>query len=66
MKERLQQLRAEYDEGCRQMALLDRRRQELRDTMLRIRGAIQVLEELLTRRPGDPRPEEAEPFGNVQ
>jgi prefoldin subunit 5 len=46
MKERLRQLQAEYEEGRRQMALLDRRRQDLRDTLLRIRGAIQILEEL--------------------
>jgi hypothetical protein len=31
------------------MALLERERMELRDTLLRISGAIQVLEELLAR-----------------
>ena len=47
MQERLSQLRAKYEEGRRQMAALDRRRHDLRDTLLRIKGAIQILEELL-------------------
>jgi prefoldin subunit 5 len=46
MKERLDGLRAELQKGHQEMARLDLRRQELRDTMLRISGAIQVLEEL--------------------
>jgi hypothetical protein len=45
--ERLAELRREYQLGQEQMAVLDQRRQELRDTLLRISGAIQVLEELL-------------------
>jgi hypothetical protein len=46
MSERLAQLRAERERGERQLELLDRHRAELRDTLLRISGAIQVLEEL--------------------
>jgi prefoldin subunit 5 len=46
MNDRLMQLKKELDKGQQQMALLDQRRQELRDTILRISGAIQVLEEL--------------------
>lgn len=46
MRERLEGLRAELQKGQQEMARLDLRRQELRDTMLRITGAIQVLEEL--------------------
>jgi prefoldin subunit 5 len=46
MNERLVELRKELEKGQQQMALLDQRRQELRDTILRISGAIQVLEEL--------------------
>ena len=46
MIQRLQELRQEYEKGQQQLALLDQRRQELRDTLLRIAGAIQVLEEL--------------------
>jgi prefoldin subunit 5 len=43
---RLAQLRAEYEAGQKMLAELDAQRQELRETMLRISGAIQVLEEL--------------------
>jgi prefoldin subunit 5 len=45
--ERLNELRSEYQRGQAQLAMLDQRRQDLRDTLLRISGAIQVLEELL-------------------
>jgi hypothetical protein len=44
--DRLQHLKDELQKGHQEMARLDLRRQELRDTMLRISGAIQVLEEL--------------------
>lgn len=46
--EKLQELRYEYAKGQQQLAQLDQRRQELRETMLRISGAIQVLEEMQT------------------
>lgn len=46
MNEKLAKLKKEFEKGQQQMALLDQRRQELRDTMLRISGAIQMLEEL--------------------
>jgi hypothetical protein len=46
VEDRLQQLRNEFEKGQQEMARLERRRQELRDTMLRISGAIRVLEEL--------------------
>ena len=48
MRQRLDELRTELARGREQMLILDQRRQELRDTMLRISGAIQVLEELLS------------------
>lgn len=47
MQERLAELRAEFEKGQQQLHLLDQQRAELRDTLLRISGAIQVLEELL-------------------
>jgi ATP/maltotriose-dependent transcriptional regulator MalT len=47
MEERLDELRSEYQRGLRELALLDQRRDELHRTLLRISGAIQVLEELL-------------------
>jgi prefoldin subunit 5 len=46
MEQRLQELHRELEKGQQELARLDHRRQELRDTMLRISGAIQVLEEL--------------------
>ncbi len=55
LSERLERLRGERERGERQLELLDRHRGELRDTLLRISGAIQVLEEL---RHGSP------PLGN--
>ena len=47
MKQRLAQLREEYEKGRQHLALLDEKRAEARETLLRISGAIQVLEELL-------------------
>jgi hypothetical protein len=45
---RLQTLRDEYQSGQRMLADLDARREDLHQTLLRISGAIQVVEELLT------------------
>ena len=47
VEERLQALRMEWEKGQRRLEILDHQRQDLRDTLLRIGGAIQVLEELL-------------------
>lgn len=44
---RLQALREEYQNGRRMLADLDERREELHQTLLRISGAMQVVEELL-------------------
>lgn len=44
---RLAELREEYSRGEEQLSDLERRRGHVRDTLLRISGAIQVLEELL-------------------
>jgi prefoldin subunit 5 len=46
MVKRLEVLREEYAKGQQQLAMLDQKRAEVRDTLLRISGAIQVLEEL--------------------
>jgi hypothetical protein len=48
---RLEELKNELVKGRERLASLDRERQELRDTMLRISGAIQVLEELQAQAP---------------
>jgi hypothetical protein len=47
MNERLEQLRGELEKGRQRMLALERERQEVRDTMQRIIGAIRVLEEML-------------------
>jgi hypothetical protein len=58
MEQRLQELHRELEKGQQEMARLDLRRQELRDTLLRISGAIQVIEELLAQQaPASPQPE---------
>jgi len=59
MHDRLQQLKKELQKGEQEMARLDQNRQQLRDTMLRIAGAIQVLEELSAQNAGV---EQAEQF----
>ena len=50
MQERLAALREEHDKGLERLSALDRERERVRDTVLRISGAIQVLEELLQAR----------------
>jgi hypothetical protein len=52
---RLQELRTEFDAGQRLLADLAQREANLRQSLLRISGAIQVLEEL-TERDGSPEP----------
>lgn len=47
MRERLVALRREHASGLEALAEIQRKEQELRATLLRISGAIQVLEELL-------------------
>ena len=47
LNERLEQLRQEFATGQDRLAKLDGERANLRDTLLRISGAIQVLEETL-------------------
>ena len=46
LKARLEDLRNEYTAGMKAMAEIQRKQDELRTTLLRISGAIQVLEEL--------------------
>jgi prefoldin subunit 5 len=46
MSEKLTVLEEEYRKGQKMLAELDERRGQIRDTLLRISGAIQVLREL--------------------
>jgi hypothetical protein len=47
LEQRLKQLKAEFETGQKMLAELAEKRANLEQTMLRISGAIQVLEELL-------------------
>lgn len=47
LDKRLTELKTEYDSGQQVLAELEERQASLKGTMLRISGAIQVLEELL-------------------
>ena len=54
-QQRLNELRTELTKGEQQLERLDRERSGVRDTILRIQGAIQVLEELAVAE-SEPRP----------
>ena len=45
LEKRLAELKAEFESGHKVMAELDTKQANLRDTLLRISGAIQILEE---------------------
>lgn len=49
--QRLEQMNQEYELGKEQLTTLEGRSEELRATMLRISGAMQVLQELITHHP---------------
>jgi predicted nuclease with TOPRIM domain len=48
LQQRLQSLKTEYEAGQKMLADLEAKQANLRDTLLRISGAIQVLEETLS------------------
>ena len=47
LEQRLKQLKSEFEEGQKMLADLEAKEASLKTTLLRISGAIQVLEELL-------------------
>ena len=47
LQQRLQELKSEFESGQKMMADLESQKANLRDTLLRISGAIQVIGELL-------------------
>ncbi len=53
LEERLNELRAEFESGQKMLADLEARQANMRDSLLRISGAIQVLEEELRKDEGD-------------
>jgi uncharacterized protein (DUF3084 family) len=52
IKRRLEQLRREFESGQQRLAAAENQAAGLRQTLLRISGAIQVLEEMLEEEPG--------------
>jgi prefoldin subunit 5 len=54
VEQRVSELRAEQQKGQQMLAELEAKEAELRQTLLRISGAIQVLEELLAAGPSVP------------
>ena len=56
LQQRLQSLKSEYEAGQKMMAELEAKQTNLRDTLLRISGAIQVLEEALNEDPVETTP----------
>jgi len=47
MKQRLSTLEREFEKGQKMLAEIEERRRDVRDTLLRISGAIEVLRELI-------------------
>jgi len=47
LEERLSKLKSEFEAGQKMLSELDEKASKLRETLLRISGAIQVLEEVL-------------------
>jgi hypothetical protein len=52
MTERLKTLHEEYRKGEQMLYELDQRRHQVHETLLRISGAIQILQELIAGQPG--------------
>ncbi len=64
LEQRLQTLKSEFESGQKVLAELEVKQASVRETLLRISGAIQVLEELLAATPeplenGKEQPEES-------
>ena len=58
LEQRLKELKTEFDAGQKMLAELEGKRASLQESMLRISGAIQVLEELLDAPATEPGPDE--------
>lgn len=55
LQQRIQSLKTEYEAGQKMLADLEAKQANLRDTLLRISGAIQILEETLAESEAPPR-----------
>ncbi len=58
LEQRLKELKAEYESGQKVLAELEAREANMKNTLLRISGAIQVLEEELAKANPDAKPDE--------
>ena len=66
LEARLAELQRDFDLGERQLRDVEAQQAQLRDTLLRISGAIQVLRELLGTREGEPGPDPAQPAAEAE
>ena len=64
LEQRLEELRTEFESGQKALADLENRQADLRNTLMRISGAIQVLEEELAIE-GKPKSDDASQFEEV-
>ncbi len=64
LEQRLKELKAEFDSGQRTLGEMEIKQANLRNTLLRISGAIQVLEEELARE-NQPGLNNIEKFGEI-
>jgi prefoldin subunit 5 len=64
--DRLRELQEEFQRGRDEMSRLDQRRSELHAVLLRISGAIQVLEELAAEERNSPAAARPAPLGAVK
>lgn len=61
LTQRLEELRAEFEKGQRRLQELENEANSIRDTLLRISGGVQVLEEELARANGQNHSEPLKP-----
>lgn len=62
LKQRLKELKTEFETGQKMLAELEAKRANLKESLLRISGAIQVLEEELVKTDGKGKPAEEKPI----
>jgi predicted nuclease with TOPRIM domain len=55
LEKRLAELKSEFEAGQKMLAELEKKRSDLETTLLRISGAIQVVEELLAQNGKEPK-----------
>lgn len=55
LQKRLAELKSEFEAGQKMLAELEKKRSDLETTLLRISGAIQVVEELLAQNGKEPK-----------